>query len=538
MAGGKETPRQRMIGMMYLVLTALLALQIKDTVLEKFVLIEGGLEASNQFYQTSNQQALAGIDKAARDQGSKEKDMAVVTAAQQVRQKTQELIKYLDELKNELGLASSKGNPDKIYNRSTLKKYEEPSRVLVEKKGAEELENQLNNYNSELTQLLAGVEISRSWPSLAQKAEDFELYNNRPDERKKDYAQFNFYKSPLASVLAQLTLYKNQVYGREAEVLSLLGGSVGAESIKGFDQISGMVVAKSRLVPAGTNFKGEVFLTASNSALAPTITMNGRSVKTDATGKGILDFPATARENEYNKDGQVRRTLKGVIKYNSGGEEKEVNVSYEYTVVKPTIQVGLNAVSALYLNCANNLKIDVPTLGANYRPKFTVTGGNHKVGATTGDVVIVPKQRNVKVAVASGGSPIGSVAFAARQVPLPTFKLQINGKDYDAKTGLNSAPSSVNLTLVVDPDFRRGYPDDTKFFVTKGEVQLARGRTAVRRIPISKRTRSVNLNKIRAIARPGDRIVVEVQEITRFNFENKPEVFTFGEIRQMTINAR
>ena len=62
MAGGKETPRQRMIGMMYLVLTALLALQIKDTVLEKFVLIEGGLEASNQFYQTSNQQALAGID--------------------------------------------------------------------------------------------------------------------------------------------------------------------------------------------------------------------------------------------------------------------------------------------------------------------------------------------------------------------------------------------------------------------------------------------------------------------------------------------
>ena len=48
MAGGKETPRQKMIGMMYLVLTALLALQIKDAVLEKFILIENGLQVSNE----------------------------------------------------------------------------------------------------------------------------------------------------------------------------------------------------------------------------------------------------------------------------------------------------------------------------------------------------------------------------------------------------------------------------------------------------------------------------------------------------------
>jgi len=536
MAGGKETPRQRMIGMMYLVLTALLALQIKDSVLEKFVLMESGLETSNTFYKGTNNSMVGNINDAAVGQGSKPEDMAVVASAQEVHNKTIALIDYLDQLKSDIGMASAGGDTAKIYKRSTLKKYEEPSRYLVEEKHAEELQTKLDDYNTEVMAILGQYDINKDWPSLALSAADIDFYKNNAEEKKKDYAHFNFYKSPLASILAQLTFYKNQVYGREAEALSSLGGKVGAETVKGFDQISGMVVAESRLVPAGTNFKGEVFLTASNSALTPSVTINGRSVEVDASGIGTLDFPATARESEYDKDGQVKRRLSGTIKYSSGGEDKEVDVEYEYTVVKPTIQVGLNAVSALYLNCANNLKIDVPTLGANYRPTFTVTGGKHTLGAATGDVVIVPDQRSVKVAVASGGSPIGSVDFSARQVPLPSFKLQINGADYDAKTGLGSAPSAVSLTLVVDADFRTGYPDDARFFVTKGEIQLARGRTAVRRIPINGRTRSVDLSAIRAIARSGDRIVVEIQEITRYNFENQPEVSLFRELRTMSIN--
>lgn len=49
MAGGKETPRQRMIGMMYLVLTAILALNVSQSVLDAFVAIEENLQKSNLF---------------------------------------------------------------------------------------------------------------------------------------------------------------------------------------------------------------------------------------------------------------------------------------------------------------------------------------------------------------------------------------------------------------------------------------------------------------------------------------------------------
>ncbi len=47
MGHGKETPRQKMIGMMYLVLTALLALNVSKSILEAFVRVNNGLEATN-----------------------------------------------------------------------------------------------------------------------------------------------------------------------------------------------------------------------------------------------------------------------------------------------------------------------------------------------------------------------------------------------------------------------------------------------------------------------------------------------------------
>ena len=91
MAGGKETPRQKMIGMMYLVLIALLALQIKDTVLEKFVLMEAGLQSSNAVYEASSRQIVQSISKAAQDQGGKESDIKVKTfeATEQFKKKNQ-----------------------------------------------------------------------------------------------------------------------------------------------------------------------------------------------------------------------------------------------------------------------------------------------------------------------------------------------------------------------------------------------------------------------------------------------------------------
>lgn len=537
MAGGKETPRQRMIGMMYLVLTALLALQIKDTVLEKFTLMQDGLETANSAYQVDNSATVTNISDQVTNQGDKPEDVAVAETARQLRAKTEEINTFIEEMKTELEKVATGGDLEKRKERSVLKKYEEPSNYLVEKKNADVLKEELDTYNAEVLALLDRHGISRDWKTLALEASEIPMYADNPEEKRKNFGELNFYKTPLASTLAQLTFFQNQIYARESDGLGALASKVGAKTFKGFDVISGMVLPVSNVVTAGTEFEAEMFLTAANSALAPEMTRNGQPIEVDAAGRGKIKFKASATDAEYDKTtGLAKKSFKAEIKYNNNGVEEIIPITHEYTVAKPTIQVGLNAVSALYLNCANNLKIDVPTLGANYQPRFTVSGGKGIPGATRGDVMIVPTQRSVKIAVASSGVDIGSVDFSARTAPLPSFKLQINGKEYDPKQGLGSAPSSVTLFLVADADFKAAYPDDAKFFVTKGEVQLARGRTAVRRIPINGRTLSVDLSQIRAIARSGDRIVVEIEEITRYNFENTPEVSTFGEQRVMSIN--
>ena len=376
MAGGKETPRQKMIGMMYLVLTALLALQIKDTVLEKFVLIENGLKVSNESFMDYNQNVLTSIQNDVTNQGEKDGDVAVQKVAEQVRLYTLDLANYLDNLKLELGKVSTGGDTSKIYERSTLKKYEEPSNYLVNKKNAEELKRRLDEYPlkvNEIISLLGKGGMNPEWmKSIAIDANDIKFYENNAEAKKEDYAHFNFYKAPLASVLAQLTFYKNQIFSKESEALNKLKGMVGTavstdpnsiptladlvvtntqpasqpdnsssedeaaptprttprqnpssgtasaeisqdEFLKGafagIDYAQATVLSESNIVTAGLDFSAQAFLTLGNSKLQPEIKVNGQDIPV-VNGRGIISIPASAQNSEYDANGLAQKFSK------------------------------------------------------------------------------------------------------------------------------------------------------------------------------------------------------------------------------------
>src|SRR5215208_4002272 len=101
MAGGKESPRQKMIGMMYLVLTALLALQVSSAVLEKFAIINVTLEELRNETDGKNEAAA----KAIFAQGEKKKTenvQAAVEAAQKVRELTKSSMAKIGEIKMQM----------------------------------------------------------------------------------------------------------------------------------------------------------------------------------------------------------------------------------------------------------------------------------------------------------------------------------------------------------------------------------------------------------------------------------------------------
>jgi gliding motility-associated protein GldM len=102
MAAVKETPRQKMIGMMYLVLTAMLALNVDSAVLERFELINGTLENQIKTNGQRNTATVSNIASAVAEKGDREEDRAVLAKAQEVRSKTKEVITYVDAIKQEI----------------------------------------------------------------------------------------------------------------------------------------------------------------------------------------------------------------------------------------------------------------------------------------------------------------------------------------------------------------------------------------------------------------------------------------------------
>lgn len=603
MAGGKETPRQKMIGMMYLVLTALLALQIKDTVLEKFVLIENGLEVSNSAFLDYNQQTLESIQRDVANQGNKDGDQAVQKVAENVRAMTIELTNYLEEVKMEVGKASAGGDTSNIYERSTLKKYEEPSNYLVNKGNAEILKQKLDEYPGKVNALVSYLGkggMNPEWmKSIAIDANDIKFYENNAEAKGEDYAHFNFYKAPLASVLAQLTFYKNQIYSKEAEALNKLRGLVGTaveasasgvpdaadvqplaasttssedtattedtasatpsstpsqkpsggsksndisdeDMLKGrfagIDYAQATILSESNIVTAGLDFNAEAFLTLGNSKLQPQIKLNGNEVDV-VNGRGVINFKATAGANEYDANGLAQKSFEVEIVAEDGtGGTITRTTRHEYQVAKPVIDVRSQSVEVLYLGCANNLNINVPALGPAYQPQFRVTGGTFTTGTQKGQIVVDPSQREVSIAVASAGLPIGTREFQAKPVPLPKLDVRPNGQPYDAKNGLDDKPTNLTLFLPADPDFAERFAQDAQFLVSKGQVTLARGKQAKRTIEISSPTSRVDLSPLMSLMQSGDRIVVFVEEIVRLNYKNERIPIKFTDDMTLNIN--
>jgi hypothetical protein len=586
MAGVKETPRQRMIGMMYLVLTALLALQIKDAVLEKFVLIENGLKESNVALKDYNNTLLADIQSDVVNQGNKTGDQAVAKAAENIRNYTNGLIADIQELKLEVGKAASGSNdPEEVYRRAVLKKYEEPSNVLVNKGKGLELKGKLDEYPKQVNAAIStlGKEVmSANWAkSLAIDANDIDFYKNNKEEKNKSYEDFNFYKAPLASVLAQLTFYENQLYSKEGEVMNYLADLVGAgvtaspndvpdlgglapvdasentaseepadepdptpsttpsttntdatdDSISeedrlsrqfaGIDYAQATILSPNNTVTAGLDFEAKALLTLGNSAIQPTIRLNGEPIEV-VNGKGLIKIPARASANEYDANDLAEKSFEIEIEAADGsGETITRKTIHNYSVARPVIKVESKSVQVLYRDCANDVNINVPSLGPAYNPSFSLSAGSYDKGPKKGNIIISPAGNQVRLGVSSSGQFIDNVVFPVRSAPSPEMTVLPNGTTYKPEDGLKGALNNLVLSFSVDADWKTSFPNDASFLASKGTVLIQQGTQVVRTININSPVTSIDMRPYRNQLTPGTNVIVKLEEVTRINFKNK-----------------
>mgnify|MGYP002777267780 CR=1 FL=1 len=462
MAGGKETPRQKLIGLMYLVLLALLALQVSSAIMEKFRFLDDSLQYSNDGVNQNNHDLEKTIQKIVNDNGNKSSDVAVLNQAIEVRREAEAIKKYIDDVRGEIVKVTGGMEEDGSWKGAKEETAVEVFMIGPEgsKKGkAYELQKKINSFCDYLNglKLREGDEPTspiRTFPNIAMDGKDDKRIKG--EQKRKDFAALNFGQTPMCAAMAVMSTIEAEVLKYETDALNLLATKLGASEIK-FDQVFAMYRADSRVVAAGTKYQAEVFLAASSSALKPTIKVDGRPLVVDKEGRGKLEFTATG--GAYDKDGLAKKSWNGSITFKNKGKDTTFIVKGEYVVAQPVIQVQSGAVSALYMNCGNPLNINVPALGSVYNPSFGATGAQVQNGSKKGEIFVVPNAKTVSIKVSSGGNYIGSVDFPVKPVPKPDIQILSNGRPVDLKNGLKApGPRTLQVKAVPLPDFATSNP--------------------------------------------------------------------------------
>lgn len=532
MAGG-DSPRQKMINMMYIVLIAMLALNVDTKVLKKFIMINDSFESTNSEKVIDNSRKIESIKAAVEDSGNRNEDVKVMKLSEAVRQKSNDLVNFMGEIKNTIieetggkdAKTGIKGYKDIDFVYSFMQKDEDKNGLRF----GDELQIRINEFSTFVQDSVYNGDENSGIHDLARNADQIPMYQDDPPT-DPSFTALNFgFGTSAGAGLATISQLQADIINLEIKALDKLAASVGAADLK-FDVVSLTTLPEQKVVAAGAKYRTQLFLSAASSAIVPTMTADGDTLDV-SNGRGYYEF--TAKGGQYDKEGLSKQSYIGTISVTlPGGRDTTFIDTVEYFVARPVIQIQSASVQALYLNCGNEISVNVPALGSEYNPTFSARGGDVVKGSKAGQVTIIPKSKKVDLNVSNAGNFIGSQSFGVRQIPAPEIKARIRGKEIDAKTGIPVSTPSFSLDAIADASFAEFLPKDARFQVREAEINLVRAGRGVSRQRVN--SKDVNLNKL-AGKRKGDNIVIEIKRVARANFRGEVEEFKNFAPRYITI---
>lgn len=474
MASSQETPRQKLIGMMYLVLTALLAMNVAKEVLNSYTVINEGLEQTNNNFQTKIndtyqlfQKALAKDPKKVQEYWQK---------AQVIQKTSNKTYQYIEELKKNIitQTAGYEGNvPDSLFELRNIESkddYNVPTQILigadaVQPKSAE-IQWSALELKSELSQFKQ--EVLRQFPS------NHPLYhslNNQINFKDVQISQTevepwhlgNFYHIPLAAIVTNLTKMQNDVRNMEAEAIQGLFAQINSTDYN-FDKLEAKVIAHSNYIMLGDSFKAEVFVAAHSSTLDPLIEIS-QHIDENGNITGNLDqehiyiVPGSGK-GEYkfkpNKPGVLE--WGGIIKVKKPGEDEgfdEYKIPMQKILVaQPALVVQPIKMNKMYRGIENPISISLPGVPTEDL-KISVSNGRI-TSSSNGIYNVVPGNdptTKVNVSIEQNGKTktFSSIDFKVRNLPLP--RASANGLSGDAQANNFTARNILGIRADMGPDF-------------------------------------------------------------------------------------
>jgi gliding motility-associated protein GldM len=433
MSGGKETPRQKMIGMMYLVLTALLALNVSKEILNAFVIIEEGLNVTNENFDGKNGLLYAKFAKAVAENPDRAKPWQ--DKATKVQAKSKELCAFIDEIKSEMYQKIQK-LPKEVADTFQLKNLESkdenniPTELMIGA-GADaenatgkskDLKEKIEAYKKFITEQVP--QKDRTTLKLGLSTDD--MYSIG-DEKMVKWESNLFAHQPAAAVFSVLAKLKNDVKNAESDVVSTLLRNVDEATIK-FDKVVAKVVAESNYIISGEPFKADIFIAAYNSSTNPEILigdvdtatgqMRGASTKLETFDNGLGKYTVTTgAEGEQNFSGVINVKMQD-------GKVIPYPFKSSYMVAKPSMAISPTKMNVFYIGVENPVDISVAGAAPTDVVPSISGGGGQIINKGQGHYIIkVTQPGECKISVAvktkNGSKPMGTMPFRIKKVPSP-----------------------------------------------------------------------------------------------------------------------
>ena len=467
-----ETPRQKMINMMYIVLTAMLALNVSSEVLEAFKLVNSSLIHTLNAVDLKNQQIYSSFEQAYTENPAKVQEWK--QKADEVKIKSKELNQYITKLKEDLVIYSgsdivNKDNPfdptrfnivSEKGDTLEIKKEDDlngTSEFMIKQKNAFELKEKITAYKNDLIELL-GDEDEDIKETVLNALETLDPSEVRSGSDKKTWESVHFENTPIAAILTVLAKIQIDVKNSEANVLNYLFSQIDAGSFK-FNKLGARVIANSNIVFQGEPYEAEVFLAAEDTTQQPEIFINGRPAEV-SDGKAIYKV-STAEPGVFK--------WSGLIKYKTpDGIFKDYSFEQTYQVTKPGITMSATRMNVFYRGLDNPFDIasGIPKEDLEIElqnGKYTKSGDIWLIRPTELDEQGTRTKVSVYANINGVKKLIGTTNWRVKPVPPPIA--QVGGKSGgDIRKEVLIIQDGV-LAVLEDFDF------DFKYKVTQFELQ-------------------------------------------------------------------
>lgn len=423
-----------MINLMYVVLMAMLAMNVSSDVLNGFSLVEESLNRSTENATAVNAGIYATLEEQMESNPTKVKEW--YDRAMVVRQMSDSLFNFAQELK--VAIVKKSDGPDgDVHNVRNREDLEASTSVMLAPGvgRGEELYNAINSYRQRIVAMVNDPE---------QKAMiEANLNTNLPEGATtlgKNWQEYMFESMPTAAAVTLLTKLQSDIRYAEGEVLHKLVSNVDVKDIR-VNELNAYVIPSSQTVVQGGRFQAQILMAAVDTTNRPTIFIGDKE----------FNSPNGIYETVCGKTGDF--TLKGFIQMINGeGETVRRDFEQKYTVVAPSATVSADIMNVLYAGYDNPMSVSVPGVPVN-KISATMSGGTL---TPKGDGKFIARPTNVgqdavvTVTAQNEGrtQEMGKFTFRVRKLPDPTAYIPMGaGAEADHfKGGKLSKQVLMNMT--------------------------------------------------------------------------------------------